>query len=146
MPAVFHDSTASDEARRAALYHGDLFVYSSRRSISEFALFARSMIEDAFGGLQPEKAQYEMPVERFVEILMDLKPRFIHHPESRAHVSAILEDLGCDPERTFFEVPKLRSSTSDGYLTAGIAYAWHPHRDTWYSAPAVSDQLVDAGL
>ena len=26
-------------------------------------------------------------------------------------------------------------STSDNYLTTGIAYAWHPHRDTWYSAP-----------
>jgi ectoine hydroxylase-related dioxygenase (phytanoyl-CoA dioxygenase family) len=31
-------------------------------------------------------------------------------------------------------VPKLRSSTSDGYLTTGIAYAWHPHRDTWTAA------------
>ncbi len=48
---------------------------------------------------------------------------------------AVLEDLGCDPERTYFDVPRLRSSTSDGYLTTGIAYAWHPHRDTWYSAP-----------
>ena len=26
-------------------------------------------------------------------------------------------------------------STSDDYLTSGIAYAFHPHRDTWYSAP-----------
>jgi ectoine hydroxylase-related dioxygenase (phytanoyl-CoA dioxygenase family) len=29
----------------------------------------------------------------------------------------------------------MRSSTSDNYLTSGFAYAWHPHRDTWYSAP-----------
>jgi ectoine hydroxylase-related dioxygenase (phytanoyl-CoA dioxygenase family) len=29
----------------------------------------------------------------------------------------------------------MRSSTSHGYLTSGIAYAFHPHRDTWYSAP-----------
>ena len=29
----------------------------------------------------------------------------------------------------------MRSSTSDNYLTSGIAYAFHPHRDTWYSAP-----------
>ncbi len=29
----------------------------------------------------------------------------------------------------------MRSSTSDDYLTSGIAYAFHPHRDTWYSAP-----------
>ena len=29
----------------------------------------------------------------------------------------------------------MRSSTSGNYLTTGIAYAWHPHRDTWYSSP-----------
>ena len=29
----------------------------------------------------------------------------------------------------------LRTSTSDDYLTSGISYSFHPHRDTWYSAP-----------
>src|SRR2546422_2486545 len=29
----------------------------------------------------------------------------------------------------------MRTATSDNYLTAGLAYAFHPHRDTWYSAP-----------
>jgi ectoine hydroxylase-related dioxygenase (phytanoyl-CoA dioxygenase family) len=28
----------------------------------------------------------------------------------------------------------MRTATSDNYLTSGIAYAFHPHRDTWYSA------------
>lgn len=134
MTTIYSDSVASDDDRRAALYRGDLFVYSHRKSIAEFARFARGMIEDAFKGIDPEKAQYSMPVERYAEILMDLKPRFIHHIESKRHVAAILDDFGCDPDQTYFEVPKMRSSTSDGYLTAGIAYAWHPHRDTWYSA------------
>ena len=70
-----------------------------------------------------------------VEILKDLKPRFIHHPESKRFLHLILAERGCDPEDIYFDVPRLRSSTSDGYLTSGIAYAWHPHRDTWYSAP-----------
>jgi hypothetical protein len=47
----------------------------------------------------------------------------------------VLERRGCDLELTYFDVPRLRTSTSGGYLTSGIAYAWHPHRDTWYSAP-----------
>jgi hypothetical protein len=38
-------------------------------------------------------------------------------------------------EHVIFDMPRLRSSTSDNYLTTGIAYEWHPHRDTWYSAP-----------
>jgi hypothetical protein len=29
----------------------------------------------------------------------------------------------------------MRSATAHEYLTTGIAYAFHPHRDTWYSAP-----------
>src|SRR6185295_18161567 len=47
----------------------------------------------------------------------------------------ILKDLHCDLESTYFDVPRLRTATSDNYLTTGIAYAFHPHRDTWYSAP-----------
>ncbi|HEX6999146.1 MAG TPA: hypothetical protein VF322_13480 [Gammaproteobacteria bacterium] len=134
MHSVYFDAAISDDARRSSIYQGQLYVYSSRRSVLEFVRFARHMIEDAFRGMDPEKAQYEMPVERYAEILTKLKPAFIHHPESKRHVQALLTDFGCDPELTYFEVPKMRSSTSDGYLTAGIAYAWHPHRDTWYSA------------
>jgi ectoine hydroxylase-related dioxygenase (phytanoyl-CoA dioxygenase family) len=29
----------------------------------------------------------------------------------------------------------MRSAYPEHYLTSGIAYAFHPHRDTWYSAP-----------
>ena len=68
-------------------------------------------------------------------MLAALKPAFIHHPESKRHLRAILVEHGCDPELTYFDVPRLRTSTSDDYLTTGIAYAFHPHRDTWYSAP-----------
>jgi ectoine hydroxylase-related dioxygenase (phytanoyl-CoA dioxygenase family) len=66
---------------------------------------------------------------------MKLKPGFIHHPESKRMIQNIFLEMGCDLEKTYFDVPKMRSSTSDNYLTTGIAYAWHPHRDTWYSAP-----------
>ena len=133
--SVYFDSNMTDDERRPALYEGQLFVYSSLPSIRRFAEFARQMVEDAFAPLDPETAQHELSVERFAEILGELKPRFIHHEESKQHVRRILGELGCDLELTYFDVPRLRSSTSDNYLTAGIAYAWHPHRDTWYSAP-----------
>jgi hypothetical protein len=74
-------------------------------------------------------------VHEYAEVLGALKPAFIHHTESKAHLRAILEEHGADPELTYFDVPRLRTSTSDNYLTTGIAYAFHPHRDTWYSAP-----------
>jgi ectoine hydroxylase-related dioxygenase (phytanoyl-CoA dioxygenase family) len=36
---------------------------------------------------------------------------------------------------TYFDVPRLRTSTADHYLDSGISYAYHPHRDCWYAAP-----------
>lgn len=135
MAQIHMDSAMDDSARREVLYDGGVFVYSPSDTGRAFCAFAADMIREAFVGLDPETAQYELPVERYAEILKDLKPRFIHHPESKRFVTQILGERGCDPEQSYFDVPRMRSSTSDGYLTSGIAYAWHPHRDTWYSAP-----------
>ena len=133
---IYCDASVSDEVRRQRLYDGQLFVYLSRPSILGFTAFARSMIEDAFGGRDPRAAQHEMDVERYADLLGKLKPAFIHHPELKRHLQNVLEEFGCDLEKTYFDVPRMRTATSDGYLTTGIALAWHPHRDTWYSAPA----------
>lgn len=133
---VYYDSSVTDEVRRQRLFDGELFVYSPRPSSVAFAEFARTLIQDAFGGLDPETAQRHLSVEEYAAILWKLKPSFIHHPESKRHIQNIFREFGCDLSKTYFDVPKMRSSTSDGYLTTGIAYAWHPHRDTWYSAPS----------
>ena len=47
----------------------------------------------------------------------------------------MLEDLGADLTKTYFDVPKLRIVPPAWYLTAGLGYNYTPHRDTWYSAP-----------
>src|SRR5690606_430501 len=64
-----------------------------------------------------------------------LKPRFIHHPRTRELLKQVLVEAGLDLEATYLDVPRLRMVTSHGYLTAGVGYAHHPHRDTWYAAP-----------
>ena len=133
--AVHVDAGASDDERRAGVYAGSINIASPTPTTQAFAAFARELIGEAFAGHDPELAQFDLPVERYAAILSELKPRFIHHPESKRFLQAVLAERGCDPELTYFDVPRLRSSTSDGYLTTGIAYAWHPHRDTWYSAP-----------
>src|SRR5271166_4422426 len=93
---VYFDLDVTDDVRRQQLYDGQLFVYSTRASILAFIHFAKSMIEDAFGGLDPRMAQKNMEVERYADLLAKLKPAFIHHPESKRHLKNILEDLGCD--------------------------------------------------
>jgi len=133
---IYCDAGISDDLRRRRLFEGQLFVYSPRPSIIAFTNFARTMIEEAFGERDPRTAQNHMGVEQYAALLGKLKPSFIHHPESKRLLNGILDDLHCNLEKTYFDVPRLRTSTSGGYLTTGIAYAWHPHRDTWYSAPS----------
>lgn len=135
MNTAYHDSTMGDGDRRRRLYDGQIFVFSPRPSTQALAAHAREMIESAFGDLDPLYAQFEMPVERYVEICTPLKPGFIHNDRTKELVRAVLEDFGCDLERTYQDVPRLRMVTTDGYLTSGVGYAHHPHRDTWYSAP-----------
>jgi hypothetical protein len=135
MNAIYFDSTVDDNTRRQQLYKGQLFVYSPSPSSTDLCAFAREMIQDAFGSVDPLTAQYSMPVEKYVEILAELKPKFIHHSKSKQLIQGILKEFGCDLNKTHFDVPRLRSATSNEYLTTGIAYAFHPHRDTWYSAP-----------
>ena len=136
MNTIYTDSPLSDEKRRQLLYEGQLFTFSNRPSVRALADFAAEMISEAFPGLDPLTAQYSMPVEKFVEIFGPLKPKFIHHPESKRLIREILKDFGCDVEETYQDVPRLRAVTSDAYLTSGVGYAHHLHRDTWYSAPS----------
>jgi hypothetical protein len=135
MNSIYFDSRLGDEERRQKLYEGQLFVYSPTPSTTALCEHAREMIEEAFGELDPTTAQYELSVEDFAGVLTDLKPKFIHHPKSKEYLQGILGELGCDLEKTYFDVPRMRTSTSDDFLTSGISYAFHPHRDTWYSAP-----------
>ena len=135
MHTVYLDSPVTDAVRRRRLFDGQIFVYKATRSSIALCEFARQMIEDAFKRLDPRTAQFEMDVESYVNIVAPLKPQFIHAPESKRLIQGILSELRCDLETTYLDVPRLRMVTSDAYLTAGVGYAHHAHRDTWYSAP-----------
>jgi len=135
MTTVRFNPDITDEDRRGLLYRGQVLVYSASPESLALVEHARDLIAEAFGTLDPQTAQYEMPVEEFASLLAELKPRFIHHPESKRRIQALLTSFGCDLDATYFDVPRMRTSTSDDFLTSGISYAFHPHRDTWYSAP-----------
>ena len=85
--------------------------------------------------IDPRTAQFELPVERFVEIIAPLKTRFTHDDRCKELIAALLDELGADTSATYFDVPRLRVVTSGDYLTAGVGYAYQAHRDTWYACP-----------
>jgi hypothetical protein len=132
---LFFDSKIDDAKRRQELYRGSVLVYSPSPSALKLCEFARELIEAAFHPFDPRKIHESIPVEKCVEILADLKPKFIHHPVCKELIQRMLTERGCDLDKTYFDVPRLRTAYPSDYLASGIAYAFHPHRDTWYSAP-----------
>jgi hypothetical protein len=135
MPTTYVDADTSDEARRHGLYAGDLYVSSPTGSSAKLCELARELSEEAFAPHDPEIAQKSMAPEKYVAILGELKPAFIHHPRAKQHIAGLLAELGVDVDRTYFDVPRLRTMAHGEYLNAGLAYQFHSHRDTWFSAP-----------
>ena len=135
MPTIYLDSQTSDDERRERLYHGELLGFSPRVSAAQLCELARELSEAAFAPHEPTLAHESLDAERYVEILAELKPKFIHHPRAKQLIGEMLFDLGCDLDRTYFDVPRLRTMAPVDFLNAGLAYQFHPHRDTWFSAP-----------
>src|SRR5690606_32231205 len=88
-----------------------------------------------FHPLDPRHLHEALTPEAVAERLGELKPRFIHHPDCKRLIRQIMEEHGVDPQMLYFDVPRLRSAYPADFLSSGIAFAFHPHRDTWYSAP-----------
>jgi len=135
MTALYFDSKLGDDQRRNRVFSGDLFVFSPTSAARKLVAFARACIEDTFPGVDPRSAQSTMDVERFVQAVAPLKTHFTNHQQTKILVQDLLLELGCDLEKTYFDVPRLRVVTHSGYLTAGVGYAYKPHRDTWYAGP-----------
>ena len=132
---IYVDTKLGDDARRTKLYEGSLFVHHPSPSALKLCRLAQQLIEETFGSHDPRNVHETLPVTQCVEMLAVLKPKFIHHPKSKEYIQGMLAELGCDLDKTYFDVPRMRTAFPGDYLKSGIAYAFHPHRDTWYSAP-----------
>lgn len=135
MSSVFFDPAMSDDERRARLHAGDIVILSATSGTRDLVNLARQMVESAFAPHDPRTVHENMTAEEVAGILSDLKPKFIHHPDCKEIIPRIMQEHGVDLDKLYFDVPRLRSSYPTEFLSAGIAYAFHPHRDTWYSAP-----------
>jgi len=135
MVEIFRDAALDDDSRRQRLYAGDLFLYSPRVASRALCELGREMLEEAFAPHDPRAIHHHISAEETAAILSKLKPAFIHHPRCKELIPEVLASVGCDVDLVYFDVPRMRSAYPSDYLTSGIAYAFHPHRDTWYSAP-----------
>jgi hypothetical protein len=135
MATVHFDPAMTDNERREALYAGDIVILSPTKGSLELVALAEEMLRTAFAPHDPRRIHEHKSAEEVAALLATLKPRFIHHPECKRLIPQIMAEHGVDPEKLYFDVPRLRSAYPSDFLSSGIAYAFHPHRDTWYSAP-----------
>jgi hypothetical protein len=133
--SIFIDAAVADDERRARLYAGDIFILSPTPGSLGLAKLAERMLGEAFAPYDPREVHRHLSPDEVAGILAELKPAFIHHPECKRLIPQVMAEHGVDREKLYFDVPRLRSSYPSHFLTSGIAYAFHPHRDTWYSAP-----------
>jgi hypothetical protein len=135
MTSVFLDPALNDEERRNRLYAGDIIVFSATPASLGLVELAKRLLQAAFAPHDPRTIHRYRTPEEVAAALAVLKPQFIHHPDCKELIPALMRERGVDPERLYFDVPRLRSAYPPEFLASGIAYAFHPHRDTWYSAP-----------
>jgi hypothetical protein len=135
MTSVYIDSSLADHQRRERLYAGDIFILSPTAGTRSLINLAQELLAQAFHPHDPRTIHERLTAEEVAGILGELKPQFIHHPDCKKIIPQIMAEHGVDEQKLYFDVPRLRSAYPSHFLSAGIAYAFHPHRDTWFSAP-----------
>jgi hypothetical protein len=140
MITLYLNRRVADDARRQSLFAGDFYLYTGLAGADALAQHAEDLVAAAFGDLDPERAQFEMGVDEFVARVGPLKSEFTNGQRTKELCQRFATELGVDPERTYFDIPRLRVIPADDYLTAGVSYNYKAHRDMWYGHP---QQLVN---
>ena len=106
MSAILVDPQHPEAALREALYSGNTLMLKPATASKKLCEFAWKMIQDAFSPLHPEQAQSELPVEKFSEIISQLKPRFTHSPEAKRYPAGIIRGTGVGSSQDIFRCPQ----------------------------------------
>lgn len=138
---VYVNKKLSDDERRTRIFGGGIFLYSATPESLRMADWARELIEEAFGVTGDiRRAHGALEVHEFVQRAGPLKSTFTNSERTKRLCQELVAAMGCDPEITYFDLPRLRVAPPGNYLTSGVSYAYRPHRDTWYAHPR---QLVN---
>lgn len=135
MVGICVNHNLSDDERRLRLFAGDLLLNTSGPATAALCNHAIGFIASAFSSLDPERAQFELPVEDFIARAGPLKTKFTNDSGTKDRIRDLLTEMGCNLEETYFDLPRLRIVPHGGYLSAGVSYAYKPHRDIWYASP-----------
>jgi hypothetical protein len=132
---IYVDRAMAESDRRASLYRGDYHLLTNRQESLDLIAWARTLIDEAFGDIDPQRAHLVLDVKDFIQRASRLKSLFTNHQHTKELCQRLILAMGVDPEETYWDLPRLRAVPSGDYLTSGVSYAYKPHRDTWYAHP-----------
>jgi hypothetical protein len=116
-----------DDARRTAVYDGELLVFPAIPPMRELCSLSDKLICDHFGP-DPLYAHDRLDPEQHAALAAALRNEYRRHPEVRQLFLAALAHIGVDLERTYWDQLKARVVASGpGGTGLGV------HRDTWGS-------------
>jgi hypothetical protein len=103
------DPVVDSEELCASLYRGALALFTAVSAVSDFVEFTRAQLRELFEPHDPEEAHLHLTPEQIASVLGEWKPRFIHDERSKAHVRAIVREVGLSdalrPAQTSHRVP-----------------------------------------
>jgi hypothetical protein len=141
MTPIYVNRALADDDRRSRIFNGGIFVYSAPAASKALIDWGRELIDGAFKSTGDiRRAHLHLAVDKFVELAGPAKSTFTNSDRTKKICQELVVAMGCDPELTYFDLPRMRIAPPGEYLTAGVSYAYKPHRDTWYAHPR---QLVN---
>ena len=118
---------------RERLFHGELLRFRRLAPLLALIERARAMAEAAFAPAAPPRAQESFAPEELLARAAELRRSFLHDPEARAALRAVVEALGFDPASTYADRLILRLQPSGDAYAGRRVRDLPPHRDTWGS-------------
>jgi len=123
----------SDDERRERSTQADIFIFSA----TVHSRASSALLKRCWSLPLPARPRYiheYMTPEEVAAVLAKLKPQFIHHPECKKLIQRSCASMVSDLDKLYFDVRVCaRPIRATSYL--GHPYAFHHHRDMWYSAP-----------
>jgi hypothetical protein len=117
----------ADDARRAAVYGGELMVFPAIPPMRELCHLSDQLIRDHFGP-DPLHAHDRLNPDQHAALATALRNEYRRHPEVRQLFLAAFAHIGVDLERIYWDQLKARVVASGpGGNRLGV------HRDTWGS-------------
>lgn len=137
---IFINRRIDEPTRRRMLYDGALFALSAPAESTALVTWARELSLKGMGITDLSSAHKNFDVAEFVRRAGPIKSKFTNDPHTRELCRSLIVAMGHDPQRTYFDLPRLRIVPPSAYLSSGVSYNYKAHRDTWYAHPT---QLIN---